>query len=141
MEQSGFTTPEIRAREGELRQNSLTTTRQNLKEHFILDRIANEEGIEVTSAEIDQEIYYMALQRGENPRRVRARMIKSGMIENLDAQIRERKAVDIILEHAKFKDTPLDPPTEPNVEAINRSICGDIADVDVDDEETGDADE
>ena len=40
----------------------------------------------------------MAEQRGESPRRVRARLEKSGVIENLEAQIRERKAVDIILD-------------------------------------------
>ena len=134
MQQAGFTTPEIRAREGELRQNSLSTTRQNLKQHFVLDRIADQEEVEVTGADIETEITIMALQAGENPRRVRSRLIKSGTIENLEAQIRERKAIDVVLENASFKDVEMDPPTEPNVEGINRSICGEIADTNVETE-------
>ncbi len=136
MQQAGFTTPEIRAREGELRQNSLTTTRQNLKQHFVLDRIAEIENIEVTPADIETEIAIMALQAGENPRRVRSRLMKSGMIDNLEAQIRERKAVDVVLENAQIQDVEMPPPMEPHVEGVNRSICGGLSDVDVGSEES-----
>jgi trigger factor len=135
LQQAGFTDAQVRERETDLRRNSITTTRRNLKQHFILDRIVDEEKIEVTSEDIEREIMIMALQAGENPRRVRARLIKSGVIENLEAQIRERKAVDVILETAKFKDKPLPPIAEPNVTGVNRSICSDIADTDVDAEE------
>lgn len=138
MQQAGFTTPDIRAREGELRQNSISTTRRNLKQHFVLDRIAEAENLEVTGSDIEMEITMMALQAGENPRRVRSRLIKSGLIENLEAQIRERKAVDIVLESAKFKDVPMKPPAERSVEGVNRSICGEIADTEVEAETEGD---
>lgn len=143
MQQAGFTTPEIRARENELRQRSLSMTRQNLKEHFVLDAVAEKEEIEVSPSEIEFEITMMALQSGENPRRVRARLQKSGVIENLDAQIRERKAVDVILEHATFTDTPMEAATEPDVEAVDRSLCSTIADTDVEQEEEdgGEADQ
>ena len=136
MQQAGFTTQQIRARENELRQRSLTMTRQNLKEHFVLDRIAEQEAIEVTGQEIDMEITMMAMQSGENPRRVRARMQKSGVIENLAAQIRERKAVDIILDNATFTDTPMEAATDPDVEAVDHSLCSTIADTEVESEES-----
>lgn len=137
MQQSGFTSKEIMARENDLRQQSLSMTRKNLKEHFVLDRIAEQEDITVTDEDLNLEITYMALQRGENPRRVRARLQKSGMIENLDAQIRERKAVDVILENANFNDVPAAPPTEPNVEALDRSVFGDTAPSAIEDEDDG----
>ncbi len=124
MQQAGFTSKEILARENELRQRSLSMTRQNLKEHFVLDRLAEEEKIEVTNDDINAEISMMAISRGENPRRVRARMFKSGMIENLEAQIRERKAVDVILDNAEFVDVPMPNAVESEVEAVNHSICG-----------------
>ncbi|WP_437204848.1 trigger factor [Planctomicrobium sp. SH664] len=127
MQQAGFTSKEILARENDLRQRSLTMTRQNLKEHFVLDRIAEEEKVDVDGDDLNAEIAMMALQRGENPRRVRARLVKSGMIENLEAQIRERKAVDIILDNAEFKDVAMPAPVEAEVEALNRSICGSSA--------------
>lgn len=125
MQQAGFTQPEIQARENQLRQRALTTTRENLKEHFVLDKLATEQKIQVDPREIDLEIHMMALQRGESPRRVRARMEKSGMIENLFAQIRERKAVDYIKEQVTFTDTEMDSlVADRNVESVNLSLCG-----------------
>lgn len=124
MQQAGFTSQDIQARENELRQNAVSTTRQALKEHFVLDKIAATENIEVEVADLETEIQMMAMQRGESPRRVRARLQKSGMVENLEAQIRERKAVDFILSKAKFKDSKMDRPEESNVEAVPHSVCG-----------------
>lgn len=124
MQQAGFTTADIRARENEIRKNSLTSTRQALKEHFVLDKIATTEKIEVTPVDIEAEIQMMAIQRGENPRRVRARLQKSGVIENLEAQIRERKAVDFILKHAEFEDVPMPVTNSDQIESIALPICG-----------------
>jgi trigger factor len=126
MQQAGFTTREIQARENQIRQQALTTTRQALKEHFVLDKIATQENIETEPTDVDTEIAYMAMQRGESPRRVRARLVKSGMIDNLEAQIRERKAVDHILEHAQFEDVPMDPLTEDRVEAVPYSVLASV---------------
>ena len=123
MQQAGFTVDQIRARENDLRRNAITMTRRNLKEHFVLDRIAEEEVIEVSDAELEQEIHIMAMQTGENVRRVRSRLQKTGVVENLRAQIRERKAVDIILGGADFEDVeqPLD--NDPDVFAISRLVA------------------
>ncbi len=123
MQQAGFTTQQIQARQNELRQKSVSTTRQALKEHFVLDKIATKENIEVTPIDIESEIQMMALQRGENPRRVRARLVKSGMIENLEAQVRERKAVDFILKSAVYEDVPLKNDRDDSIEAVSLSIC------------------
>eukprot|EP00913_Durusdinium_trenchii_P023390 g21968.t1 len=124
MQQAGFTTPEIRSRENEIRQRAVSTTTQALKEHFVLDKIATEENIDVSSAEVEMEMQLMAMQSGESMRRVKARLVKSGMDENLEAQIRERKAVDVILEKAEFEDVPMDPPAESTVCAVSHSVCG-----------------
>jgi len=132
MQQAGFTSKEILARENDLRQRSLSMTRKNLKEHFVLDRLAEEEKIEVNDTDLNAEIALMAMQRGESPRRVRARMAKSGMLENLFAQIRERKAVDVILDNAEFIDETLPAPMETDVEALNRSVCRAVAAADTD---------
>ena len=94
-----------------------------MKEHFILDKIATQEGIEVSEYDVDAELYYMAMSRGENVRRMRARMEKSGVIENLEAQIRERKAVDVILSKAVFEDIPMEKTNPLNVEAVELEIC------------------
>lgn len=127
MQQAGFTDEEIRARQNELLQRQISMTRQALKEHFVLDKIATQEKIEVTPEDKETEIYFMAQQRGESPRKVRARLEKTGMIENLEAQIFERKAVDVILAQAKFVDVPGQPQPVDDVEAVGVSVCGSAA--------------
>lgn len=124
MQQAGFTDEQIRARQNELLQKQISTTRQALKEHFVLDKIATEEKLEVTPQDKELEIAYMAMQRGESPRRVRARLEKTGLIENLEAQILEQKAVDVVLKQAVFIDVPGDTGKKEDVEAVELSVCG-----------------
>jgi len=64
------------------------------------------------------------MQRGESPRRVRARLEKQGMMENLAAQIRERKAIDFVLDQAQYKDVDLELASSDEVEAIPFAVCG-----------------
>ncbi|HEY0980712.1 MULTISPECIES: trigger factor [unclassified Schlesneria] len=127
MEQAGFTTQQIMARENQLRQNAVTSTRQALKEHFVLDKIAETEKIEVTPADLETEIQLMAIQRGETARRVRSRLVKTGVIENLEAQIRERKAVDVLLKSAVYEDVAVPPSNDDDIQALSISVCGNSA--------------
>ncbi len=129
MQQAGFSTQQIMARENKIRQESVSRTEQALKEHFVLDKIATEQNIEATDDDINMEITNMAIQRGEeSPRKLRAKLVKSGMIENLEAQIRERNVVDFILSKVSFKDVPMDNFDEDDVESVNRSITSSILD-------------
>ncbi len=124
MQQAGFTDEQIRARQNELLQRQISMTRQALKEHFVLDKIATQEKLEVSPHDKDVEIAFMAMQRGESPRKVRARLEKTGLIENLEAQILERKAVDVVLQKAVFQDVPGEPEKKMDVEAVELSVCG-----------------
>lgn len=120
---SGFSEEEICAHENELRQNSRAATARALKEHFILERIAEDEEIDVTEEDYEAHIRLLALQRGENPRRVRARLEKEGRMDVLRNQIIEEKVIDLILKHAEFKDVPWQPET-PEAEALDRDAGG-----------------
>lgn len=125
MQQAGFNDEEISARRNELLQNQMTMTRQALKEHFVLDRISDEEKLEVTPQEIDMEVYLMALRRGESPRKMRARLEKQGLMENLAAQVLERKAIDFIIANSTFKDVPAPASNDEDaVEAVSLALCG-----------------
>jgi trigger factor len=108
LQRSGFSDDEIRAHENALRQNSMTSTAQALKEHFILERIAEEEEIDAVDNDYDKEIALIAAQSGESVRRVRARLEKAGSMDVLRNQIIERKVIEKILEHATFKEVPYD---------------------------------
>jgi len=124
LRRSGFEEEEIRARENQLRQNSAASTAQALKEHFILERIAEEEGADVEPVDYDVEIALIARQSGEPPRRVRAQLEKQGLMDSLRNQIIERKVIDRVLQEATFKEVPHEPSTEEDVEAIDMAIGG-----------------
>jgi trigger factor len=109
LRRSGFSEAEIRARENQLRQNSTSATAVALKEHFILERIAEEEKIDVAEGDYDKEIFLIAAQSGESPRRVRAQLEKRGLMDVLRNQIIERKVLELVQSEAKFKDEPYEP--------------------------------
>jgi trigger factor len=123
LRRGGFSEAEIRARENELRQNSAAETARALKEHFILERIAEEEKIEDQPDDYDDEISLIAFQLNESPRRVRARLEKAGQMDVLRNQIIERKVIDRIIQQAQFKDVPYSLP-RPQAEALDRSAAG-----------------
>jgi len=128
LQSSGFSQAEIRARENQLRQNILDATARALKEHFILERIAEEEEIGEDEADYETEIRLIAAQSGETPRRVRARLEKSGRWDVLRNQIVERKVIDLILANAQFKEVPYEPETTV-AEAVDRAAGGGEAEI------------
>ncbi len=108
MRESGMSDEEIEARQRLLQQDVLKNTANLLKEHFVLQRIAEEEDIDVTDDEIDAEIDRIAEQSDESARRVRAQMEREDLIETLAAQLIERKTLDMILDSAEYEEVPLD---------------------------------
>ncbi|MCC7085272.1 MAG: trigger factor [Pirellulales bacterium] len=126
LRRSGFAESAIRAHENELRQNSLLSTARALKEHFILERIAEEEKIEDEPADYDTEIKLIAEQSGKTARRVRAQLEKRGLMDVLRNQIVERKTIALVQQHAVFKDVPFKIEA-PDTEAVDESAGGDDA--------------
>jgi trigger factor len=120
---AGYAEDEIQSFENDLRRNSEATTRKALKEHFMLEKIAEVESIDATEADYEEEIKRIAVQAKESVRRIRARMEKRGLMDALRNQIIERKVIDLITSHAKFKDVPYEP-TKHESEGIEYFICG-----------------
>jgi len=123
LQRSGFSQDQIRQYLNELHQNSMASTSRALKEHFILERIAEEEKIEAEPDDYDKEIDLIAEQSDETPRRVRARIEKKGLMDTLRNQIVERKVIELIEQHAEFRDVPYNPQKE-EVAAVNYAALG-----------------
>src|SRR5207302_266568 len=83
-------------------------TEEFLQEHFVLQKIAEVEKIELDDEEIEAEIEAIADQVGETPRRVRAQYEREDMIETLAAQLIERKALNLVLESAQYEEVPME---------------------------------
>ncbi|MEX0818980.1 MAG: trigger factor [Pirellulaceae bacterium] len=120
---SGFSDDVIRQHSNQLRQNSLASTERALKEHFILERIAEEHQIDAETADYDAEILLIARQSQESPRRVRARLEKRGQMDALRNQIIERKVIHLITSEAEFTEMPFEAEKDETV-AIDHAISG-----------------
>jgi trigger factor len=107
MRSQGISEEEIRGRLRILEQDAIRSTAEGLKEHFVLQKIAEVEKLEVDEEDMNDEIERMANQSDETPRRLRARLEKEEMLEALAAEILESKALDIILETAEYEDVPV----------------------------------
>ncbi|HUY36381.1 MAG TPA: trigger factor [Pirellulales bacterium] len=128
LRRSGFSDNEIRAHQNDLRQNSRVSTARALKEHFILERIAEDQRVEDQGTDYDDEIELIARQSGESQRRIRAQLEKKGLMDALRNQIIERKVIDLIMSHAEFKDVPFQFDTG-DAEAINQSAGGEDVEI------------
>ncbi|MDR1384585.1 MAG: trigger factor [Planctomycetaceae bacterium] len=123
LQRSGYTEQEIRSQINRLRQNSRDIVTQALKEHFILEKIAEIENIVETEQDYDTEIQLIATHQNATPRRIRAQLEKQGEMDILRNQIIERKVLDLILSKAVITEYPyeIEGVTE---EAINYAVAG-----------------
>jgi trigger factor len=124
MRRSGFSDSEIQAQENSLRRNAMQRTETLLKEHFILERIAEEEEVQDEPQDYDMEIAKIAAQRNDSPRRVRARMEREGQMDSLRNMIIEQKVIDLITENAKFKKAKYKPDDLNDTAAIDFFVAG-----------------
>ena len=98
LRRSGFDEDSIRRFVNASRQNAQSSTEAALREHFILEKIAEEAEVDAEPADYDAEIALIAQQSDSPERKVRARLEKSGQMDALRNQIVERKVVEMIVE-------------------------------------------
>jgi trigger factor len=84
----------------DLRESQRERAEREVRGSFILDRIAQAENIEVADADVDQEISQLAERAGAAPDAIRARLTKDGALDSIKEQIRNRKALDLIIASA-----------------------------------------
>ena len=104
LRRSGFDEDNIRSFVNAARQNAQSTTEASLREHFILEQIAEEEKVEAEESDFEAEIALIAQQSDQPPRRVRARLEKQGQMDALRNQIIERKVIEMIVDAAKVTE-------------------------------------
>lgn len=125
LRRSGFDEDAVRRYVNATRQHARASTEAALREHFILEQIAEEQNVDADPADFDAEIALIAQQSDMPERRVRARLEKSGQMDALRNQIIERKVIDMIVEAAnvtKEKVKPEDRADESNEYALSHSV-------------------
>ncbi len=108
LRRSGFDEDSIRGFVNASKQNAQASTEAALREHFILEKIAEEEKLDAEESDYDAEIALIAQQSDMPERRVRARLEKQGQMDALRNQIVERKVIEKIVDAAKVTEEPVD---------------------------------
>ena len=108
LRRSGFDEDAVRRFVNASKQNAQTSTESALREHFILEKIAEEESVEADEADYNAEIALIAQQSDQPERRVRARLEKQGQMDALRNQIIERKVIEMIVEAANVTEEKVD---------------------------------
>jgi trigger factor len=87
-----------------LREAQRERAEREVRSHFILDRIAESEKIEVSDEEIDKEIGQFAEGSGQDVAALRARLTKEGAVDSIKEQVRNRKALDFVIASAEIRE-------------------------------------
>jgi trigger factor len=145
MRNAGMSDEEIAGRQRLLQQDVLQSTANALKEHFVLQKIAELEKIEIEEQDIDDEIDRIALRSDESPRKVRARLEREDLIETLATELLERKALDLVLESAEYEDEALNKEQSQAAEAVAtveaQATPGELKEIGEDEEAEGEGEE
>jgi trigger factor len=108
LQQQGVPDSEIEAHIDELRVSAREQAARDLRVEFILDKVAEKLGVEVTDEEVNSEIARIARLYHRRFDRVRDDLHKRGLLSQLAEQIRQDKCVSLLLEAARFvqEDAP-----------------------------------
>ncbi|HVF51777.1 MAG TPA: trigger factor [Pyrinomonadaceae bacterium] len=77
---------------------------EDLRGSFLLERIAEQENLEVTDAEVESEINTLAEVRRQTPEQVRAALTKQGGERSIADRLRHRKALDFLVDNASVRE-------------------------------------
>ena len=100
----GMNKEQIDEQMDQLRASSDEQAAEQLKQYFIMDKIADKFEVEVTEEEINGHIAYVAAMRGRRPEKMREELARDGSLTQFAMQIREEKCIEKILETAKITE-------------------------------------
>jgi trigger factor len=93
-----------------LRSSSEEQAKEQLKTFFIMDKVSDKLGIELSDEEVNGHIAQVAIQRGQRPERMREQMERDGSLSQFKLEIRQSKCITKLLETAKITETEAEKP-------------------------------
>jgi trigger factor len=100
----GVPREQVEASVERLRHGAQDEAVRELKLFFILQKIANDQNVDVDEAELNGRIAMLAAQRGRRPEKMKQEMAKDGSLASLYVQMREQKAIDRLLAGAQVEE-------------------------------------
>ena len=105
----GFSREQIEANIERLRAGAADEAVRELRLFFILQKIANEQEVEVSEGELNGRVAMLAAQNDKRPEKLKAEMQKNGQLADLYVQMREQKAIDQMLGKAQVEEVEMTP--------------------------------
>jgi trigger factor len=102
--QQGLGKEQLQEKLEDLKASSEDQAAQQLKTFFIMDKVADQLGIEVTDEEINGQIARLAMQQGQRPEQMRDQMEQNGTISQFKLRVREEKCISKLLENADINE-------------------------------------
>jgi trigger factor len=104
-----------------LRSGAKEEAARELKLFFILQKVAGDQDVDVSEAELNGRIAMLAAQQGKRPEKLKQDMAKEGTLASMYIQLREQKAVDQLLAGAQVEEFDLKPGEQAGGEAAQSS--------------------
>ena len=73
---------------------------EDVKASLLLEKVAEEEKIEVSNEELDREVEALATQSKQTPEAIRARLTRDGALDRIRARIRAEKTLDFLYQQS-----------------------------------------
>lgn len=85
------------------RESQRERAEREVRSSFIMNRIAEQENIEVSDEELSAEIKEIAESIGQTEDVLRARLTKEERLDSISAQVKHRKALDLVINSAEIR--------------------------------------
>jgi trigger factor len=90
--------------DAKMREEMRAEAEEEARGSILIQAIAEREGITATDADVQKRVAELAAARNENPKQLRAELEKDHRIHQIENQIREQKALDMLISQAKITD-------------------------------------
>lgn len=97
----GLTREDLEKNREAIIENASTSAKRQLRLRYVLGRIAAEEKIAVSDAEVDGKIAELSVEFRMKPDQLRAQIEKNGRLDTLRSQIRDEKTLQFLLAESK----------------------------------------
>lgn len=100
----GLEGEELQRRTEELQASSKEEAEKSFKSFFIMDKVAQKLGVEVSEEEINGYIAQVAMYRDTRPEKIRGELLRNGTLAQFTMEVRENKSIEKIIEMNLAKD-------------------------------------
>jgi trigger factor len=90
--------------DAKMREEMRAEAEEEARGSILIQAIAEREGVTASDADLQKRIAELAAARNENPKQLRAELEKDHRIHQIEGQIREQKALDMLIAQAKITD-------------------------------------